>query len=232
MSSSNSPKDLVKSFTFESLDSTQDEAARLLKQGIVPPFYVQADVQTKGRGRVGRQWVSEKGASLTLTYCCRSSSRFVSGLSLVVGLSVLRVSQRSDLALKWPNDIMLGDAKVGGILIESKSQGETIDFLVGIGLNLKNLSSISFQGLNQQIGARDLVNHLQSDLARFFEMGFVTFLEEYESRMWKLGREVTYEVQGQRRLVEILGVTDEGALRVSSGGALVLNLDGEILHEI
>lgn len=232
MSSSNSPKDLVKSFTFESLDSTQDEAARLLKQGIVPPFYVQADVQTKGRGRVGRQWVSEKGASLTLTYCCRSSSRFVSGLSLVVGLSVLRASQRSDLALKWPNDIMLGDAKVGGILIESKSQGETIDFLVGIGLNLKNLSSISFQGLNQQIGARDLVNHLQSDLARFFEMGFVTFLEEYESRMWKLGREVTYEVQGQRRLVEILGVTDEGALRVSSGGALVLNLDGEILHEI
>jgi BirA family biotin operon repressor/biotin-[acetyl-CoA-carboxylase] ligase len=232
MSSSNSPKDLVKSFTFESLDSTQDEAARLLKQGIVPPFYVQADVQTKGRGRVGRQWVSEKGASLTLTYCCRSSSRFVSGLSLVVGLSVLRASQRSDLALKWPNDIMLGDAKVGGVLIESKSQGETIDFLVGIGLNLKNLSSISFQGLNQQIGARDLVNHLQSDLARFFEMGFVTFLEEYESRMWKLGREVTYEVQGQRRLVEILGVTDEGALRVSSGGALVLNLDGEILHEI
>jgi BirA family biotin operon repressor/biotin-[acetyl-CoA-carboxylase] ligase len=232
MSFSNSPKDLVKSFTFESLDSTQDEAARLLKTGIVPPFYVQADVQTRGRGRLTRQWVSEKGASLTLTYCCRSSSRFISGLSLVVGLSVLRASQRGDLALKWPNDIMLGDAKVGGILIESKSQGETIDFLVGIGLNLKNLLSISYRGLNQEIGAADLVNHLQSDLARFFEKGFSVFLAEYEGRMWKLGREVTYEVQGERRTVQVLGVTDEGALKVSSGGSLVVNVDGEILHEI
>jgi BirA family biotin operon repressor/biotin-[acetyl-CoA-carboxylase] ligase len=232
MSSSNSPKDLVKSFTFESLDSTQDEAARLLKQGIVPPFYVQADVQTKGRGRVGRQWISEEAASLTLTYCCRSSSRFVSGLSLLVGLSVLRASRRRDLALKWPNDIMLGDAKVGGILIESKSQGNTIDFLVGIGINLKNLLSISYQGLNQELDARDLVNHLRSDLAIFFDRGFGAFLTEYESRMWKLGREVTYEVQGERRSVQILGVTDEGALKVSSGGVLVVNLDGEILHEI
>jgi len=232
MSFSNSPKGLVKSFLFESLDSTQDEAARLLKNGALPPFYVQADVQTKGRGRLNRHWFSEKGASLTLTYCCRSSSRFISGLSLVIGLPVLRTCRRDDLRLKWPNDIMLGDAKVGGILIESNSQGEMIDFLVGIGLNLQSLSSVPYEGLNQQVDAQELIQQITSDLALFFASGFLEFLSEYESRMWKVGEQVTYEVQGSRQSVQILGVTDEGALRVSSGGRLVINLDGEILHEI
>ena len=231
MSSLNLQKALVKSFSYKSLVSTQDEAARLLKMGEAPPFYVHAHHQTGGRGRLNRHWICEEGASLALTYCCRSTSDFVSGLSLVVGISVVAATQRADLKLKWPNDLMLGASKVGGILVESKSQGGTIDFLIGVGLNLKSLKGAGYNGLNQEVLPQDLIQHIHDDLQRFFVSGFDEFRETYESKMWMLGEEVVYEVRGQRQQVKVLGVNEDGALRIASGGSLVLNVDGEILHD-
>jgi len=231
MSLVNSPKDPAREFHYEELDSTQDEAARLLLRGYKPPFFVHTDNQTRGRGRLNREWVSERGSSLTLTLCCRSSSSFIAGLSLVVGLSVIRSFQRTDLRLKWPNDIMIGDAKVGGILVESKSQGPTVDYLIGVGLNLREMAKAQYQGLNEKMDAGPLVAAIQSDLEVFFRDGFRVFLSAYEEKMWRLSQMVTYNIHGEFKAVKVLGVTDDGALKTESQGVLVTRVDGEIVHE-
>ncbi|MGI4860122.1 MAG: biotin--[acetyl-CoA-carboxylase] ligase [Janthinobacterium lividum] len=111
-----------------------------------PPLVRRARRQSAGRGRLGRPWVSMPGNSLLFSVgvVIPRPLRDLSGLSLVVGVAVLEglrrlpVTQPSRLGLKWPNDILLDDAKLGGILIESAASAPHATALViGIGVNLR-----------------------------------------------------------------------------------------------
>lgn len=101
-----------------------------------------AEEQTTGRGRRGREWVSSLGSGLTgsIGWCFDQGVAALEGLSLAIGLSVVRALKRYGLeeaGLKWPNDIMLGSAKLGGILIELQVDGDgRCLVVVGIGLNI------------------------------------------------------------------------------------------------
>lgn len=148
-------------FTVEVLpeiDSTNSELMRRARAGREEPVLLLAHKQTAGRGRLGRQWVSEATAP-TLAAASVPSSASVplpstsltfslglplapydwSGLSLAVGLSVAR-SLHPDIRLKWPNDLWLHGRKLGGILIETVSMGPGTAsryVVLGIGLNLQ-----------------------------------------------------------------------------------------------
>ena len=127
-------------------DSTNAEAMRRALAGEAPPLWVLADRQTAGRGRAGRAWASQPGnlfASLLVSTSCPPA--LAGQLSLVAGVAAIDAIRRAagqappaGLRLKWPNDILVGTAKTGGILVESttRSSGAERLAIIGIGLNL------------------------------------------------------------------------------------------------
>ncbi len=126
---------LLPGFTVEvlpSIDSTNTELMRRARAGQCEPTLLVAEQQTAGRGRLGRVWQSDVGASLMLSLGLPMAPRDWSGLSLAVGVSVaeslqptlppLEPGQPPRIGLKWPNDLWLsGDRKLGGILVETAS---------------------------------------------------------------------------------------------------------------
>lgn len=126
---------LLPGFTVEvlpSIDSTNTELMRRARAGQTEPTLLVAEQQTAGRGRLGRVWQSDVGASLMLPLGLPMAPRDWSGLSLAVGVSVaeslqptlppLEPGQPPRIGLKWPNDLWLsGDRKLGGILVETAS---------------------------------------------------------------------------------------------------------------
>ena len=154
---------LLPGFTVEvlpSIDSTNTELMRRARAGQTEPTLLVAEQQTAGRGRLGRVWQSDVGASLMLSLGLLMAPRDWSGLSLAVGVSVaeslqptlppLEPGQPPRIGLKWPNDLWLsGDRKLGGILVETASfvapqaahpttaQGTAARYVVvGIGINV------------------------------------------------------------------------------------------------
>jgi len=128
-------------------DSTNAEAMRRALAGAAAPLWVLADRQTAGRGRSGRAWTSQSGnlfASLLVSTACAPAH--AGQLSLVAGVAAIDAIRKAagpaaapeELRLKWPNDILIGAAKTGGILVESttRSAGAERLAVIGIGLNL------------------------------------------------------------------------------------------------
>jgi BirA family transcriptional regulator, biotin operon repressor / biotin---[acetyl-CoA-carboxylase] ligase len=126
--------------------STNADAMRLAQAGEPLPFWVRADVQTAGRGRAGRTWVSRAG-NLHASFACHCGAPLLKAgqLSLVAGIAVfdairdtMELAPEAKLRIKWPNDILIDVAKAGGILVESTSAREGPGFLavMGFGLNL------------------------------------------------------------------------------------------------
>ena len=133
--------------------STNTDAMARAIAGTGLPFWLVADRQTTGRGRSGRTWVSAPGnlhASLALSLACGPAT--ASQLSLVTGVAVIdaiatleRTGAVHPAQLKWPNDILIGSAKCGGILIETASDQSNYGLIavIGIGLNVVASPDIS-----------------------------------------------------------------------------------------
>ncbi len=162
---------------FQEVPSTMDEAARLAASGTCDGTVVVASSQTAGRGRQGRSWVSQTG-NLYVSIVFRPSMPALPMLSILAGVAAARSIRKTtglDPRIKWPNDVMLGRKKVGGILVESVVQGQTVDYaIVGIGLNI-SLETQSDQeiasfatSLNQAAGRtvapEDVLRQLLQDL--------------------------------------------------------------------
>ncbi|TMH46762.1 MAG: biotin--[acetyl-CoA-carboxylase] ligase, partial [Betaproteobacteria bacterium] len=107
----------------DSIDSTSSELLRRSARASVHRRLLVAEVQTAGRGRRGRSWTSVAGGSLAFSLGWRfeQGAGFLAGLSLAVGVALARALEAdgfSDIALKWPNDLLYRHCKIGGILIE------------------------------------------------------------------------------------------------------------------
>jgi BirA family transcriptional regulator, biotin operon repressor / biotin---[acetyl-CoA-carboxylase] ligase len=128
----------------DTVNSTNDEAKRLARAGVEEGTLVWALQQTAGRGRRGRGWSSPRGnlyASLVLRPACpldrAAQLGFVAALAVCDALAALVPGLR-DPALKWPNDVLVGGRKIGGILLESEigDGGNPAFVIVGVGINL------------------------------------------------------------------------------------------------
>jgi BirA family biotin operon repressor/biotin-[acetyl-CoA-carboxylase] ligase len=142
----------------ETLSTNQDLMNRWRSNDLLLPVSRLANHQTAGRGRRGNTWISEKNNSLTFSLAynfeAKTNLRTLQPLSLVVGLAILKSfahywntnldSLKSlGLGIKWPNDLYLGNSKLGGVLIESgqKTAVDPIWTIIGIGLNLNDLNT-------------------------------------------------------------------------------------------
>lgn len=137
-------KELVRNLALEIhrvIGSTNDTVMQRLSNGDCSSLLCAAEMQTAGKGRRGRNWVSPFGRNIYVTYG-RFLQRELSelgGLSVVVGMQAidtLRQMGLQDVALKWPNDLLLNDGKLGGILVELKPQeARGIGIVAGMGVN-------------------------------------------------------------------------------------------------
>ena len=135
----------VRLVTYDQLPSTNTEALTLARQGERGPLWVTAERQSAGRGRRGRTWISEKGnlfASLLLTDPAPGEHwpelSFVAALAIHDAVAEVAPVVKPQLAIKWPNDLLLTGAKFAGVLIEGEGSGETGAAAVGIGVNCAN----------------------------------------------------------------------------------------------
>ncbi|MGV3572426.1 MAG: biotin--[acetyl-CoA-carboxylase] ligase [Ramlibacter sp.] len=134
---------MLPGFTVEvlpAIDSTNSELMRRARAGQADPTLLVAEQQTAGRGRLGRAWQSQAGASLTFSLGLPLAPPDWSGLSLAVGCSIAE-SLHAAVQLKWPNDLWVRDRKLGGILVETASFGGGSGdgrryAVVGVGLNI------------------------------------------------------------------------------------------------
>ncbi len=127
---------------YAEVGSTNDVARQLAEAGGPEGLLVLAETQTAGRGRAGRRWITPPGTALALSLILRPALRLAQATRVVMlaGLGVCQaVEQVTGLrpALKWPNDVLVGGRKVGGILVESDAGEERLNYaVVGIGLNV------------------------------------------------------------------------------------------------
>lgn len=127
---------------FETIDSTNSEAQRRALEGERGPLWIRSDVQQSGRGRSGRAWSSPPGnLSATFLFAPKCERPVLHQLAFVAALAghdaiAPHLSDPKLMQLKWPNDLLIEGAKVGGILIESSQYGGDCVVMIGMGINI------------------------------------------------------------------------------------------------
>jgi BirA family biotin operon repressor/biotin-[acetyl-CoA-carboxylase] ligase len=226
-----------KIFSYDTLDSTNDAAFRLGEQGIEEGASVFAEYQKKGRGRLGRDWVSPKGKNLILSVLLRPllSPTEASKITLAAAVSVIQTVRKTigkTLGIKWPNDIVCGHKKVGGILTEMSAEVDRVNFVVvGIGLNINSvakelpkrsisLKEIAGHEVSRVSFARDLLEQLEKDLLLLKKGHFEMLAKEWEDFSVISGRRVAARVLGRKIEGEAMGIDKDGALWIRKDDGL------------
>lgn len=230
------------------IDSTNSALLRRAGEGAPSGLLLTADVQTAGRGRRGRQWVSSPADSLTFSLLWRFDSGVpLTGLSLAVGLAIadaLKACGAGGIGLKWPNDILLlnpAPAKLGGILIELLSGAGGIAAIIGIGLNLgppENDVGQPAAGLSAAMAPplperhhllAALLQHLCTELDLFAAEGFAPLRARWQAAHAFQGTAVSLiHDNGTRNTGRCLGVDDQGALCLETRAGLQRFLSGDL----
>jgi BirA family biotin operon repressor/biotin-[acetyl-CoA-carboxylase] ligase len=225
------------SLHIEIVDHAPSTNAMLLQraaQGAASGTVLAAEWQSAGRGRMGRAWYSGLGDALTFSLLWRFGRGLgaLSGLSLAVGVSVMRALRElgvTDARLKWPNDVLLGEGKLAGILIEA--QGDMLGpsaVVIGIGLNLKlsqqarahidqNVSDLGTAAPERNHALAVVLKHLVRALREFAAHGFEPFRAEWERDDAFAHKTVRLSLPDGGQITGISrGVTDGGALRLDT----------------
>lgn len=219
-------------FCYESIDSTNEEAKRKALEGAPNGSLFVAEQQTGGKGRLGRSWASPTGTGLWFSVLLRPGilPLRVSVTTLLAGLAVSRAISRlsgCDAKIKWPNDIVIGDKKVCGILTEMTAEVDRIEFVVvGIGVNVNNTAfpeAIREKATSVCIESRKPLRRvalLQEALFQFESLlkqnaeSDPAFWEEYKNSCISLGRRVGFTRRGAAMKGTAVDLSPEGELIV------------------
>ena len=240
--------------TFAEIDSTN---SYLMQRDAPAPGWFHAaltDNQTAGRGRYGRRWSSPPGSGLCLSvaYTFAEQPKDLAALTLAIGLGVVEGLEdlgAPGIQLKWPNDLIAGGGKLGGILTETQpGSSDAIAVVSGIGLNVDLPGELDLDGdpgrVQQGVDlagvannvppwnqlAACIVNALCTSFVVFEQTGFAACAERWSGRDWLLGRRLVVNMPGHE--VEGLGagIADDGALLVDTGiGSLSRVTSGTVM---
>jgi BirA family biotin operon repressor/biotin-[acetyl-CoA-carboxylase] ligase len=239
------------------LESTNSYLMKKLGNGLAHGTCVAANLQTKGRGRRGRNWQAGLGASLTFSLLWRfqCGAAGLSGLSLAVGVALMRALHSLDLnlgvkqaQLKWPNDVLIVEGnrrdKLAGILIELQGDMEGPSAaVIGIGINLNlptsiqqqidqpaiDLASISAQPINPNQLLGVLLKHLADVLAEFEQQGFSRLRTEWISHHAYHQQAVKMlHPDGRETIGTVIDIAEDGILLVQTEHGVERFSSGEI----
>src|SRR5580704_7941692 len=234
---------------FFKTDSTNRVALELGHAGEPEGTVVLAEEQTAGRGRAGRAWLSERAAGIYVTLLLRPRLAPVQAplLTMMAGLSVHAAAEAVtglNVDLKWPNDLLIGGKKAGGILTEMHAEPSQVRFvIVGIGLNVNQekfpgeLASIA-TSLRMESGKRQsrmellvrLLREFESDYNRFLREGVSGVLERFEAvSSYARGKRVRVSNGSESYVGTTAGLGPEGLLQVErEDGRLMTVIAGDV----
>ena len=229
-----------------STGSTNADVAAAARAGEAPGLVVVAERQTAGRGRLGRSWSAPRGSGLTFSVLVQpvADPSLWGWLPLVAGLGVAGPLARVcglEVVLKWPNDVLVGERKVAGILAERV--GDLV--VVGVGLNVSlradeipvpGATSLVLEGaevVDRETVLRAVLRGLAQRLDGFD--GSPAVLEsvrsDYRSRCSTLGRDVRAELpSGRVRQGRAVDIDDEGRLLIAGDRGLEAVGAGDVIH--
>lgn len=230
----------------DEVDSTNEYLKRLVADGWNSDdiTVVSAQFQTAGKGRRGRQWVTEPGTALTFSVLLKPKMDLsdCSMLTLVMAMAVRRALEDIDVdtKIKWPNDIVIGGKKVCGILTEAIA--ETGHIIIGCGVNTNQESfpeELMDRSTSVLIETNDCVDHsslldsiiyhLEKLIDTFMETGdFTNLKNEYEEALVSMDDEVTVlDPEGEYKGV-CLGINERGELMVKHNEEVTCVYAGEV----
>ncbi len=224
---------------FDALDSTNLEASRRAKAGENGPLWILANVQTAGRGRLGRSWVSEPGNLYASLLMSLEAGERAPDLSFIAALAVhsaaeacLTEDTQARLTLKWPNDLLIDGQKSAGILIE---QAGTSSVAIGCGLNLGSVpreglrrpaTGLSLHGANTAPG--EALEHLARVMDQWLNVwrreGFAAIRAAWLERGAGVGEMITASMDTETIQGRFQGLDDNGALLLERAGGEVTRI--------
>ena len=210
--------------------STNSDCFDAAQLGDIGNLWITANVQEQGKGSRGRGWVSEAGnlyASLLLNDPC--APEYLIGLPFVASLGVSDAlielgANKADVAVKWPNDVLINGKKCSGILLESKVVGRTRYVVIGHGINCKHhpydtlhdATNLQAEGVN--VDVKDLFVILASTMATRISQwdrgtGFSEIRAEWLNRAFGQGKEIEVRIPGnETKRGTFKSIDDRGCL--------------------
>jgi BirA family transcriptional regulator, biotin operon repressor / biotin---[acetyl-CoA-carboxylase] ligase len=239
-------------FHLEVLDEVVSTNTYLMKaaaNGAPHASCVVAHIQTNGRGRRGRTWISHLGASLTFSLLWRfdCGAAALSGLSLAIGVGLIRALNELGITsaqLKWPNDVLVQNKKLAGILIDLQGDLDGPSAaVIGVGINVNlpehikknidqpaiDLNHISVEDINQNQLLGTVLKHFANVLRQFEQSGFIGIKDEwlqyhaYHQQAVRLLMPDGRDIEGQ-----VTDVADDGILLVNTAYGVQRFSAGEI----
>ncbi|MBI3602779.1 MAG: biotin--[acetyl-CoA-carboxylase] ligase [Candidatus Omnitrophica bacterium] len=227
-----------KIFAFDSISSTMDEAFRLGMEGTVEGTVVCAEGQTKGRGRLGRGWLSPKtkGIYCSLVLRPKLPPTQMPRLTLMTAVALAEaVHQTTSLQpmIKWPNDLVIGSKKLAGILTELRAEVDQVKFVVvGIGLNVNAASwQLPEAATSLKIETRQTINRIRvfQETLKSMEFWYNKVLKGHFDEVLDYCKQHSATLKKRVRVHDSAGDSQGEALDIDSDGGLLIRQDNGTL---
>ena len=230
-------------------NSTNDDAKKYLENSSNKIVAFFAEQQKAGRGRNNRKWVSPYGKNIYFSLGWRSNIEFkkMEGLSLAVGVSIMRALNSigiENIELKWPNDLIIKENKLGGILVEtSLGQDNSVNIIIGVGLNINmtaeegkeidqkwtSLNDLLKKEIDRNKIAGKILNESLNLITTFSRYGFKAFIKEYSSASFLQNKITTATLPSGKKITGIVkGVNDFGELILQKEDKIYTLRNGEV----
>ena len=230
----NVPKNRVNIDIFEKIDSTNDEAKRITNNNEFN--IIIAEEQSKGRGRKGNNWFSPNSGNIYMTLFTENQLS-EDPASLITGVvcrnSIRNINERINISLKWPNDILYKNKKVGGILVEKEHYEKKIKTIIGIGINLSLKNKESSWGdlseFNLQEQRNELVAEIINNLVRAYDKKNNNWKKEWLNGCMHINREIQiYDNKNIKKNAIFRDIDDLGNAIIETDNGLEVFRSGHI----
>ncbi len=224
LKSANAERIIRKIYYYPETDSTNNRA-RNLEGG----SFVIAEKQISGKGRLGREWVSEKGG-LYFSFVLKPpfGVEDVPKITLTAGVAVAESLAAFNARLKWPNDVLINGKKVCGILSEISGEVERPKIIVGIGINVKNPvpdGATNLVALNPSISMKDVLKGVVRSFIEYYDTlckgGWKRIRQNWLELSDTIGQKVRINAAGKIYSGKAVGLDNDGGLLVETDGKRV-----------
>ncbi|CAA9240297.1 MAG: Biotin--protein ligase(EC (EC (EC [uncultured Acidimicrobiales bacterium] len=212
---------------FAEIDSTNTWLTAQARAGAPEGMVAVADVQTAGRGRLGRTWEAPPGANVLCSVLLRPDrvSHLVVACVSLAALDACRGAAGVEAGLKWPNDVMVGDEKLAGVLAEVTDEA----VVVGIGINVA-WAPPGAARLGPDVRRDDVLERLLEGIARWYDAGWDEIAKGYRDACTTLDRAVRVEMVDETFTGVAADVTAEGHLLVDVGVCIREVTAADVVH--
>lgn len=236
-----------KIYTFETIDSTNNCGKVLASVGATEGVVVIAEEQTAGKGRLGRTWQANPGENLTFSVLLRPlvSPEAINLLPLYIAVAVAEAIERESnlkVECKWPNDLLVNNKKIGGILIEGSVKQNIVEHVViGLGINVNqtqfsgefktkatSLRLESRQYIDRTKLFKAIISSLETQYKSYAKTAFRSVIPLWEKRSTMLNKSILVSQSGNVFSGTVKGLSPEGGLILETNGSTKLLFAGDV----